>query len=75
MPTTNPEIEFGNIDYNPNQFTFQQTKADGMYTGRLLMKNEVLRVLSTMNQTKAMTRAIELIKEIEVDIYANDSAR
>ena len=62
-------------DYNPNQYSFQQTKQDGIYAGRLLMKNEVLRILSTMNQTKAMQRAIALIEGIEVDPYAGDTAR
>jgi hypothetical protein len=62
-------------DYNPHQYNFTASKQDGVYMGRMLMKNEVVRILGTMNQTKAMTRAIELIKEIEVDIYANDSTR
>jgi hypothetical protein len=62
-------------DYNPNQYSFQQTKQDGIYAGRLLMKNEVLRILNNMNQTKAMQRAIALVNEIEVDPYAHDSIR
>lgn len=62
-------------EYNPNQFTFQQAKGDGMYAGRLLMKNEVLRILKTQNPTKALVKAIELVEEIEVDPYAPDSVR
>lgn len=68
----NPEMT---KDYNPNQYTFQQTKQDGIYMGRMLMKNEVLTILGTMNQTKAMQRAIALIERIEVDPYAADTAR
>jgi hypothetical protein len=75
MNKTNPAIDFGTDEYNPNQYTFQQTKQDGIYAGRLLMKNEVLRILSTMSQTKAMQRAVALIERIEVDPYANDSVR
>jgi hypothetical protein len=62
-------------DYNPNLYTFQQTKADGMYAGRLLMKAEVLRILRVLPSTKALLKAIELIEEIEVDPYANESTR
>lgn len=62
-------------DYNPNQWSVRQSTQDGIYAGRLLMKNEVLRILGNMNQTKAMQRAVALIKEIEVDPYASDSVR
>lgn len=62
-------------DYNPNQLIVRASTQDGIYAGRLLMKNEVLRILGNMNQTKAMQRAIATIKEIEVDPYASDSVR
>lgn len=55
--------------------TFNQTRIDGIYAGRLLMKSECLRILRTLNQTKAVSKAIELIQEIEVDPSANDTSR
>lgn len=54
---------------------FNQTRIDGIYAGRLLMKSECLRILKTLNQTKAITKAIELIQRIEVDPSANDTSR
>jgi hypothetical protein len=77
MPQTNPEIDFGNIDYNPNQFSFQQSKADGMIAGRMLMKDEIIRLIKATNPepTKAVQKIINLVEEIKVDIYANDSTR
>ena len=62
-------------EYNPNQFTFQQAKGDGIYMGRMLMKSEVLRILKTQKQTKALAKALDLIERIEVDPYAADSVR
>lgn len=64
-------------DYNPNQYSFQQTKADGMMAGRMLMKDEVIRLIKATNPnpTKAIAKALELIEQIKVDTYANDSSR
>ena len=64
-------------DYNPNLYTFQQTKADGIYAGRLLMKDEVLRLIraTNPNPTKAVAKIIEIVEKIEVDTYANNSTR
>jgi hypothetical protein len=77
MSKTNPNIDFGNDDYQPNQFSFQTAKADGMTAGRMLMKDEVLRLIKATNPepTKAVQKVISLISEIEVDIYANDTTR
>jgi hypothetical protein len=71
------EVEFGNIDYNPHQYSFQTAKQDGIQMGRLLMKDEVIRLIQAANpiQTKAIAKTLQLIREIEVDTYANDSAR
>jgi hypothetical protein len=77
MTQTNPEINFGNTDYNPHQFSFQQSRADGMMAGRMLMKDEVIRLIRATNPepTKAVQKIINLVEEIKVDIYANDSPR
>lgn len=64
-------------DYNPNLYSFQQVKADGIYAGRLLMKDEVLRLIKATNPqpTKAVAKILNIIEKIEVDTYANDSVR
>ncbi len=69
--------EFAVTDYNPHQISFATAKADGIYMGRLLMKNEILNIIkaSSPTATKAVARIIELIEKIEVDTYANDSTR
>jgi hypothetical protein len=74
---TDPAIDFGNDDYNPNQFTYQTAKQDGIYMGRLLMRDEIVRLINASNPvpTKAVTKILELIKEITLDVYANDSVR
>jgi hypothetical protein len=74
---TNPIIEFGNDDYNPNQFSFQTARQDGIYVGRLLMKDEILRLINATNPvpTKAVARILEIVEGISVDTYANDSSR
>ena len=74
---TNPAIDFGNDDYNPNQFSYQTAKQDGIYMGRLLMRDEVLRLINATNPvpTKAVAKIIELVEGITLDVYANDSAR
>jgi hypothetical protein len=74
---TDPAIDFGNDDYNPNQFTYQTAKQDGIYMGRLLMRDEIVRLINASNPipTKAVAKILELIKEITLDVYANDSVR
>lgn len=74
---TNPVIEFGNDDYNPNQYTFQTARQDGIYMGRLLMRDEILRLINATNPvpTKAVAKIIELVEGVNPDVYANDSAR
>jgi hypothetical protein len=74
---TNPAIDFGNDDYNPNQFSYQTAKQDGIYMGRLLMRDEVLRLINATNPvpTKAVAKIIELVEGITLDVYANDSTR
>ena len=74
---TNPEIDFGNDDYNPHQYSFQIAKADGIYMGRLLMRDEVLRLINATNPvpTKAVSKIIELVAGMNPDTYANDSTR
>jgi hypothetical protein len=77
MDKTDPNIDFGNDDYNPHQYSFQTAKQDGMHMGRMLMKDEVLRLIKATNPvpTKAVAKIIELIEEITPDVYANDSSR
>jgi hypothetical protein len=74
---TNPIIEFGNDDYNPNQYSYQTAQQDGILMGRLLMRDEVLRLINATNPvpTKAVAKIIELVEGLNPDVYANDSAR
>jgi hypothetical protein len=74
---TDPAIDFGNDDYNPNQYSYTTAKQDGIYMGRLLMRDEILRLITATNPipTKAVAKILELIKEITLDVYANDSVR
>jgi hypothetical protein len=74
---TNPAIDFGNDDYNPNQYSYTTAKQDGIYMGRLLMRDEVLRLITATNPvpTKAVAKIIELVEGLNPDVYANDSVR
>jgi hypothetical protein len=74
---TNPAIEFGNDDYNPHQYSYQTAKQDGIYMGRLLMKDEIVRLINATNPvpTKAVAKILELVEGITLDVYANDSVR
>jgi hypothetical protein len=74
---TNPAIEFGNDDYNPHQYSYQTAKQDGIYMGRLLMKDEIIRLINATNPvpTKAVAKILELVEGITIDVYANDSTR
>ncbi len=80
MPNYNPqEIEFAVTDFQPNQYNFGVAKSDGIYMGRMLMKDEILRLIKAAypNPTKAITVITELIEgvQIEVDQRYNDSSR
>jgi hypothetical protein len=71
MPNYNPEpIEFAVMDYNPNQYNFGVAKADGIYMGRMLMKNEVISIIKAAypNPTKAIKIVMDLIEEVPVDV-------
>ena len=74
---TDPAIDFGNDDYNPNQYSYTTAKQDGIYMGRLLMRDEILRLINATNPvpTKAVAKILELVKELSPDVYANDSVR
>ena len=74
---TDPAIDFGNDEYNPNQYSFTAAKQDGIYMGRLLMRDEVLRLITATNPvpTKAVAKIIELVEGMNPDVYANDSIR
>ena len=74
---TNPAIEFGGDDYNPNQYSFQIAKQDGIYVGRLLMKDEVLRLINATNPvpTKAVVKILDLVREMNLDVYPNEASR
>ncbi len=76
MANYNPEpIEFAVMDYNPNQYNFGVAKADGIYMGRQLMKDEVLRLINAAypTPTKAVSIIIDLIKGVPVDADSNYS--
>jgi hypothetical protein len=74
---TDPAIDFGDDEYNPNQFSYQTARQDGIYMGRLLMRDEILRLINATNPvpTKAVAKILELVKELSPDVYANDSVR
>ena len=80
MPNYNPErIEFAVKDFHPNQYNFSVAKSDGIYMGRMLMKNEILALIKAAypTPTKAIARIIEVVEDIEiyVDPQYNDSVR
>jgi hypothetical protein len=80
MPNYNPEpIEFAVTDFNPNQYNFGVAKSDGIYMGRMLMKNEILTLIKAAypQPTKAIKVIMDLIEgvQIEVDSRYNDSSR
>jgi len=74
---TDPNIEFGTDDYFPNQYNFQTAKQDGILMGRMLMREEILRLIRATNPvpTKAVAKILELVGELNPDVYANDSVR
>ena len=74
---TNPAIEFGNDDYNPNQFSYQTAQQDGILMGRTLMRDEVLRLIKATNPvpTKAVAKILDLVEGLNADVYASETAR
>jgi hypothetical protein len=74
---TNPAIEFGNDDFNPNQFSYQTAQQDGILMGRLLMRDEVLRLIKATNPvpTKAVAKILDLVEGLNADVYANEISR
>lgn len=74
---TNPGIDFGNDDYNPNQYSFGVAQQDGISMGRLLMRDEIVRLIRATNPvpTKAVARILEIIEEVNPDVYATEAAR
>ena len=74
---TNPAIEFGNDDYNPHQFSYQTAQQDGILMGRLLMRDEVLRLIRATNPvpTKAVAKILDLVEGLNADVYASETAR
>jgi hypothetical protein len=74
---TNPVIEFGNDDYNPNQYSFQIAQQDGMLIGRMLMRDEIIRLIKATNPvpTKAVAKILELVEELNPVVYANEITR
>jgi hypothetical protein len=80
MANYNPEqIEFTSMDYNPHQYNFGVAKADGIYMGRMLMRDEVLRLIKAAYPapTKAIKVVIDLVQGVQIDPDSNysDSAR
>jgi hypothetical protein len=74
---TNPAIDFGNDDFNPNQFSYQTAQQDGILMGRLLMRDEVLRLIKATNPvpTKAVAKILDLVEGLNADVYASETAR
>jgi hypothetical protein len=74
---TNPAIDFGNDDYNSNQFSYQTAQQDGILMGRLLMRDEVLRLIKATNPvpTKAVVKILDLVEGLNADVYASETAR
>ena len=74
---TNPTIEFGNDDFNPNQFSYQTAQQDGILMGRLLMRDEVLRLIKATNPvpTKAVAKILDLVEGLTADVYASEVSR
>jgi hypothetical protein len=80
LPNYNPEpLEFAVKDFQPHQYNFGVAKSDGIYMGRMLMKNEVLSLIKAAypTPTKAIARVIEIVDNIEiyVDPQYNISSR
>jgi hypothetical protein len=80
MPNYNPEpLEFAVKDFHPHQYNFSVAKSDGIYMGRMLMKNEILSLIKAAYPvpTKAIAKVIEIVDSIEiyVDQQYNDSVR
>jgi hypothetical protein len=80
LPNYNPEvIEFAVKDFQPHQYNFGVAKSDGIYMGRMLMKNEILSLIKAAYPvpTKAIARVLEIVENIEVyvDPQYNDSVR
>jgi hypothetical protein len=74
---TNPVIDFGNDDFNSNQFSYQTAQQDGILMGRLLMRDEVLRLIKATNPvpTKAVAKILDLVEGLNADVYASETAR
>jgi hypothetical protein len=69
MPNYNPqELEFAVTDFQPHQYNFGVAKSDGIYMGRMLMKNEILSLIKAAYPvpTKAIARVIEIVDNIEI---------
>ena len=80
MPNYNPEpLEFAVKDFHPHQYNFSVAKSDGIYMGRMLMKNEILSLIKAAYPvpTKAIAKVIEIVDSIEiyVDPQYNISSR
>jgi hypothetical protein len=80
LPNYNPEpLEFAVKDFHPHQYNFSVAKSDGIYMGRMLMKNEILSLIKAAYPvpTKAISKVIEIVDSIEiyVDPQYNDSVR
>jgi hypothetical protein len=71
LPNYNPEpLEFAVKDFHPHQYNMSVAKSDGIYMGRWLMKKEVINLINAAYPvpTKAITRIIEIIEDIEIEV-------
>ena len=73
----NPAIEFGTDEFNPHQFSYQTAQQDGILMGRLLMRDEIIRLIKATNPvpTKAVAKILELVEGLNADVYASEIAR
>lgn len=71
------EIDLDKSDYNPHQYSFAIAKQDGIYMGRMLMRDEIKRLIKATVPvpTKAVQRVLDLIDTITLEAPANDSVR
>jgi len=78
MPNYSPEfIDFGFKEYNVKEISLSAAKQDGMHMGKLLMKNEILKIIKDKNPnpSKAIQSLIKEISEIPVEPYEPDLVR
>lgn len=56
-------------DYNKNVYSFDTAKADAMYAGKMLMRQEIMKNILKMNPrpSKAVQAILEMIQDIDLE--------